>query len=93
MRRWLSLSEYHWLVLLLLLGVCATVVAWVSIDLFRLAMANFEFLSRFGTEALREGGLVQLLGIGARAVVVLVVYLGFKGIEAELIHRWRGSGE
>jgi hypothetical protein len=93
MRRWLSLSEYHWLVLLLLLGACATVVAWVSIDLVRLAMANVDFLTRFGTEALREGGLVQLLGIGVRAVIVLVVYLGFKGIEAELIHRWRGRGE
>jgi hypothetical protein len=93
MRRWLLLSEYHWAVLLVLLGVCATVVAWVSIDLVRLAMANFDFLTRFGVLAIREGGLLQLLGIGARAFLVLVVYLGFKAIETELIYRWRGAGK
>lgn len=90
MRRWLKLSEYHWAVLLLLLGLCATLGAWISVDLIRLAMANFDFLSRHGLMAIREGGLLQLMGIGFRGFVVLVVYLAFKAIETELIYRWRG---
>jgi hypothetical protein len=92
MRRWFLLSEYHWLVLLFLLGLCATVVAWISVDLIRLAMANFDFLTRYGLLAIREGGLWQLLGIGGRAAVALLTYLAFKAIETELIYRWRGGG-
>jgi hypothetical protein len=93
MRRWLILSEYHWAVLLLALGLCATVVAWISVGLINLAMANFDFLSRHGLLAVREGGLLQLLGIGLRGTLALLAYLLFKAIEIELIHRWRGAGK
>jgi hypothetical protein len=93
MRRWVLLSRYHWTALLLLMGVCASVVAWISVDLIRLTMANFEFLGRFGLQAIREGGLLQLLGIGARAALGLLVYLVFKATEAELIDRWRSAGK
>jgi hypothetical protein len=89
MRRWLLLSEYHWLELLLLLGISATLVAWVSFGLMNLAMANYGFLTRHGLLAVREGGLLQMAGIVARASLVLVAYLMFKAIETELIHRWR----
>lgn len=87
------LSEYHWAVLLLLLGTCATVVAWISFGLINLAMANFDFLTRYGVMAVREGGLLQLLEIGAKACVVLAAYLLFKAVETELIHRWRDAGK
>jgi hypothetical protein len=93
MRRWLLLSEYHWAVLLVLLGLCATLVAWISFGLINLAMSNFDFLTRYGLLALREGGFLQLLGIGAKASVVLAAYLLFKAIETELIHRWRNAGK
>lgn len=93
MRRWLMLSHYHWSVLLILLAVSATVAAWISFGLINLAMANFEFLSRHGLLAAREGGLVQLIGIGLRAGIVLGAYLVFKAIETELIHRWRDDGK
>jgi hypothetical protein len=93
MRRWLLLSEYHWVVLLALLGLCATLVAWISVGLVALAMANFDFLTQYGLLAIREGGLLQLLGIGARAFAALVAYLTFKAIETELIHRWRSAGK
>ncbi len=93
MRRWLLLAEYHWAVLLVLLGVSATVVAWISFGLINVAMSNFDFLTRHGLLAIREGGLVQLLGIGAKASVALAAYLVFKAVETELIYRWRDAGK
>ena len=93
MPKWLMLSTYHWAVLLGLLGASAGLVAWISFGLINLAMANFDFLTRFGLLALREGGLLQLLGIGVKAGVALAAYLVFKAIETELIHRWREAGQ
>ena len=93
MRRWLLLSEYHWAVLLVVLGLSATLVAWISFGLINVAMANYDFLARYGLMALREGGLVQMLEIGLKAVVALAGYLMFKAVETELIHRWRDAGE
>lgn len=90
---WLTLSKYHWAVLLVLLGASAALVAWISFGLINLAMANFDFLTRHGLLALREGGLLQLLEIGAKAGVALAAYLTFKAIETELIHRWREAGK
>jgi hypothetical protein len=92
MRRWLSPSAYHWTVLLALQGFSATLVAWISIGLINLAMANLEFLTRYGLLAIREGGLLQALAIGFRGLVVLLAYLMFKAIETELICRWRSAG-
>lgn len=93
MRRWLLLSEYHWAVLLVLIGLCATLVAWISFGLINEAMSNAAFLTRYGLLALREGGFLQLMEIGAKALVALAAYLGFKAIETELIHRWRDAGK
>ena len=93
MRRWVMLSEYHWAVLLVLLGFFATLAAWISFGLINLAMANFDFLTHYGLPAIREGGLWQLLGIGTRACVVLGAYLMFKAIETELIQRLRNVGK
>jgi hypothetical protein len=89
MRRWLLLSSYHWLFLFVLLGVCATLGAWISFGLINLAMANYDFVSRHGLLALREGGILQMLEIGGKGLAVLVAYLVFKATETELIHRWR----
>lgn len=91
MRRLLMLSEYHWAVLVVLLGLSATVVAWTSFGLINLAMANFDFVTRHGGVALREGGLLQMLEIGLQGAVVLAAYFLFKAIETELIHRWRNA--
>lgn len=93
MPRWLRLSTYHWTALLFLLAASAALVAWISFGLINLAMSNVGFLSRHGLLALREGGLLQLIGIGARSAIVLAAYLLFKAIETELIHRWREAGK
>jgi hypothetical protein len=88
--RWLSLSSYHWLVLFCAMGVFAAALAWISFGLFNLAMANLAFIQRYGVLAIMEGGLLQGAGIAMRALVALLFYFGFKAIETELIHRWRG---
>jgi hypothetical protein len=91
MARWLRLDRYHWLFLFFAMGALAVALAWMSFGLINVAMANAAFLGRHGLMAVKEGGLVQLIEIGLRAFVVLVTYFGFKGIETELIHRWRGD--
>lgn len=92
MRHWTRLSSYHWLALWCGLALTATLVAWMSFGLINLAMANFEFLNRHGLMAIREGGFLQLIGIGARSLLALISYVGFKAIETELIFRWRNRG-
>ncbi|WP_309666688.1 hypothetical protein [Tabrizicola sp.] len=89
MRHWLSLASYHWAALFAALALFAAILAWVSFGLINLAMANVDFLRHHGVMAIREGGLLQLTVIGAKALLALISYLCFKAIEAELIHRWR----
>ena len=74
-----------------MLGVCATLVAWASFGLINLAMANYDFLTRYGAMALRERGLFQILEIGGKGLVVLAYYFVFKATETELVQRWRNG--
>ena len=90
MSDWLRPKAYPSLVLLLIMGVCSVGLAWLSFGLVKLAMANFDFLSEYGVLAVMEGGLVQLAVIGVKSLFALLFYLGFKGIEHELLIRWNG---
>jgi hypothetical protein len=89
MARWIRLSTKHWAVLFVVMAIGAAGVAWESVGLVNLAMANADFLTRHGRMAILEGGLVQTLEIGARALAVMLFYFLFKGAESELIARWR----
>lgn len=88
-KRWLSLSRYPALLVFVLAGVLAVVFAFVTYNLFHLAMANLAFLRKFGLLAVMEGGLIQTLQIGGIGAVSLVCYLGFKACEVELMARYR----
>jgi hypothetical protein len=92
MHRWLDLSRYSWATLIGLLAASATVAAWMSFGLINVAMANYGFVTHYGLLGLRDGGLVQMIGIGLRAAVVLAAYMLFKAVETELIQRWRNIG-
>lgn len=92
MTRWLSPARYPGLALFLIMGGCAALFAWNSIDLAHLAMANLGFIRAYGVMALVDGGLLQLLEIIVRGIVSLAAYLGFKACEVELVHRWRSRG-
>ncbi len=89
MKRWLSLTSYHWLVLFFAMGACAILLAWISFGLINVAMANYNFLSRYGLMAIAEGGLVQAIEIAVKSFFALLFYFCFKAIEVELIYRWR----
>jgi hypothetical protein len=91
MRRLFDLSRYHAVLLFLMLAVCAIGFAWNTFGLITLAMANASFLVEHRVMAIVEGGLVQTAVLAARGLAALVFYLGFKGIEAELVARWRGG--
>ncbi len=90
MRHWLLVQSYHVVVLIAMIAACSVVFAWNSYGLIMVAMANFDFLTRWGLMAVMEGGLWQSLELALKSLVALFSYLGFKGIEHELIHRWRG---
>lgn len=89
MKKWLYLSSYHGLALFVMLCVCSICLAWTSYGLLRMAMLNFDLLHSYGVQAALDGGLIQLVQIGLQAFLALLSFLGFKGIETELIARWR----
>ncbi len=93
MRRWLILSDYHWMALVGVLALSAALVAWISVGLINVAMANYDFVTHYGLMALRDGGFMQILEIGVRAALVLGTYMVFKAVETELIYRWRNAGK
>ena len=89
MRRFLILSRYHSVVLFLMLAICATGFAWNTYGLVMVAMANAAFLLEHRLTAVVEGGLLQAGLLALRGLGALLFYIGFKGIETELIARWR----
>ena len=74
------------------MAACAVLGAWFSINLISIAMANATFVSEHGWFALKEGGLMQFIGIISKSAAVFFSYLIFKAIETELISRWRKAG-
>jgi hypothetical protein len=87
--RWLKPQSHHGVVLFLLMATFGALFAWNSFNLVHLAMENYRFLSAFGLDAVREGGLLQLVEIIAYGLLSLAFYLGFKACEVELVARWR----
>ena len=70
-----------------LLGVSFVGFGLLSLNLVHLLMANVEFLSIYGTAAVREGGLMQLVGIVVSGYVAAACYLVFKLCEKVLVER------
>ena len=90
----LNVTRWPALAVIVLAGLSAVAFAFISVNLFALAMANLGFIQRHGAVALREGALVQLLQLAGTGVLALTCYLAFKICEAELVFRyfrWRGG--
>lgn len=77
--------------LFLIMAASGGALAWVSVDLVRLAMANHAFVAEHGVEALTNGALEQAAGLALNGLIALACYLVFKTAEAELVARWRGK--
>lgn len=90
MSDWLRPKGYHSFVLYMVMGMFSIALAWLSLGLFAMAMANVDYLTMHGLMAIMEGGLLPLVVTGVKAAFALLFYLGFKGIEHELLMRWNG---
>lgn len=92
----INLTRWPALAVIGLAGLSAVALAFISVNLFAIAMANLDFIQRHGLVALREGALVQLLQLTGTGLVALTCYLVFKICEAELVFRyfrWAGRVE
>ena len=63
-------------------------LAFLSVNLFARAMANFDFIQRHGWVAVESGALVQLAGLIGWGLMALLAYLIFKACEVELVFRY-----
>lgn len=81
----------RWPVVLVVIGAgfCAAALAFVSFNLFQVAMANAAFLARYGWLAVMEGALWQLATLVLSGTFALFCYFGFKLCENELVQRYR----
>ena len=71
----------------MLLGVSFVLFGFITLNLLHTLMANFEFLSMYGVEAVREGGLLQLLEIVGSGCFAAASYVVFKVCEKVLVER------
>ena len=70
-----------------LLGVSFVLGGLVTINLLHMLSSNLEFLSSYGFDALREGGLRQLLEIVVSGYFAAACYVVFKLCEKVLVER------
>ena len=98
MKRFFQVSRYPAVLVFVLAGFSAVIVAYASFNLLTISMANLHFIQAHGWLALRSGALIQLLGIGALiqllgiafyGVIALASFLIFKICESELVLRYR----
>jgi hypothetical protein len=85
-RLYAFLSRRWWLTFLLM-GVSFALFGLVSLNLLQVLGANFEFLAEHGLDAVREGGLVQLLELVFSGYAAVSFYVVFKLCEKVLVER------
>ena len=77
----------RWWATFILLGVSFVLFGFLTLNLLHTLIANFEFLTMYGVEAVREGGLLQLLEIVASGYFAAASYVVFKLCEKVLVER------
>ena len=77
----------RWWVAFILLGVSFVLGGLVTLNLLHVLSANFEFLAMYGAEAVREGGLRQLIEIVVSGYFAAACYVVFKLCEKVLVER------
>lgn len=87
--RILDLTRWPAILVFIAAGFCAAALAFVSFNLFHVAMANAAFLARYGWLAVMEGALWQLATLVLTGAFALLCYFGFKLCENELVQRYR----
>ena len=75
----------HWWLTFVLLGISFVLGGLLTLNLLHTLSANFEFLSMYGVEAVRDGGLLQLVEIVASGYFAAACYVVFKLCEKVLV--------
>lgn len=69
----------------LLLMISGLTFGVMTLNIFRMIAANWNFIATYGVTALREGGLEQAIELTLTGMASMVVYLVFKFCEQILI--------
>jgi hypothetical protein len=77
----------RWWLTFLLLGISFVLGGLLTLNLLHTLVANFEFLSMYGVEAVRDGGLLQLIEIVGSGYFAAACYVLFKLCEKVLVER------
>jgi hypothetical protein len=77
----------RWWVAFILLGVSFAVGGLLTLNLLYTLSANFEFLRMYGADAVRDGGLRQLVEMVVMGYVAAACYVVFKVCEKVLVER------
>ncbi len=82
-----KILKCHWLVTFTIMCLSALAFGLCSVNLFTVFHANFDFISQYGGDALREGAVMQLLELIAYGMAATVFYIIFKACEKILVER------
>ncbi|WP_095590089.1 hypothetical protein [Actibacterium ureilyticum] len=87
--QFLNITRWPVLLVLAAAGAAVVIFAFVTVNLFSLAMANVYFIREHGWLAIRAGALVQMAWLGLGGAVALASWLAFKILESEVTRRYR----
>jgi len=76
-----------WWLTFLLMGISFVLFGMMSLNLLHTLGANLEFLGMYGVDAVREGGLTQLVGLIVSGYAAAMFYVFFKLCERVLVER------
>jgi hypothetical protein len=77
----------RWWLTFILMGVSFVLFGLVTLNLLHTLSANLEFLTSYGIEAVREGGLLQLVELVVSGYAAAACYVFFKLCEKVLVER------
>lgn len=77
----------HWLVTLLLMGLCGLAFGLLTINLYALLQANLTLLATHGAAAVMEGALLQLGELLLSGYLAVGAYILFKACEHVLVKK------
>jgi hypothetical protein len=86
LKRWFdrAVLSRRWLTFLIM-GLAFFVFGAGTFNIFMLFVANAEFISRYGWEALMEGGAQQLAELVVTGYLSMAAYVIFKACEYRLV--------
>ena len=77
----------HWLCSYVLMGLSFVLFGVTSLNLVQVFTANISFLSSYGLDAVRDGGLMQFVELLASTYLAVAFYLLLKTCEHALVER------